>query len=208
MRAFGHLDNIMAASVDELAAVDGVGPTIAASDAAWFAEPANQAVIEKLRESGVNFEGPEASDAPQTLTGQAVVVTGTLAGYTRDQAEAVIKAHGGKSPSSVWKKTLAVVVGEGPGASKLTKAEDLGVPILDEAGFTELLATGRCRAPNPLPRLNQNRSPRDRNPPRRCRGVRLRRRLHPVAVRRHGHPRRSPRHRAVRPWPTSRALRP
>jgi len=148
-RAFGHLDTIMAASADELAAVDGVGPIIAASVAAWFAEPENQAVIEKLRSAGVNFEGPEAPDAPQTLVGQAVVVTGTLAGFTRDQAEAVIKAHGGKSPSSVSKKTLAVVVGDGPGASKLTKAEDLGVPILDEAGFTELLATGRVPGVEP-----------------------------------------------------------
>ena len=69
-------------------------------------------------------------------------MTGTLAGYTRDGAEAVIKAHGGKSPSSVSKKTTAVVVGDGPGASKLTKANELGVPILDEAGFEHLLGTG------------------------------------------------------------------
>jgi DNA ligase (NAD+) len=149
-RAFGHLDKIMDASADELAAVDGVGPIIARSVADWFADPQNREVIEKLRASGVNFEGPEAPDAPQTLAGQAVVVTGTLSGFTRDQAEAVIKAHGGKSPGSVSKKTLAVVVGDGPGASKLTKAEDLGVPVLDEAGFVELLATGRVPgAPDP-----------------------------------------------------------
>ncbi len=150
-RAFGHLDRIMAATADELAAVDGVGPIIAASVADWFAEPENREVIEKLRAAGVNFEGPEAPDAPQTLAGQAVVVTGTLAGFTRDEAEAVIKAHGGKSPGSVSKKTLAVVVGEGPGASKLTKADDLGVPILDEAGFVELLATGRVPGTEPDP---------------------------------------------------------
>jgi len=70
------------------------------------------------------------------------VVTGTLNGYTRDGAEAAIKARGGKSPSSVSKKTTAVVVGDGPGASKLTKAEALGVPIIDEAGFDHLLSTG------------------------------------------------------------------
>ena len=141
-RAFGHLDRIMAASVDELAAVEGIGPTIAQSVHDWFALPANRAIIEKLRQSGVNFEGPEAPDAPQTLVGLAVVVTGTLAGFTRDGAEAAIKAHGGKSPSSVSKKTTAVVVGDGPGASKLTKATELGVPILDEAGFEHLLSTG------------------------------------------------------------------
>jgi len=70
------------------------------------------------------------------------VVTGTLSGHTRDGAEAAIKIRGGKSPSSVSKKTTAVVVGDGPGASKLTKAEELGVPILDEAGFDHLLETG------------------------------------------------------------------
>jgi len=141
-RAFGHLDRIMAASVDELAAVEGIGPTIAQSVHEWFALPANQTVIEKLRQSGVNFQGPAAPDAPQTLVGMAVVVTGTLSGHTRDGAEAAIKARGGKSPSSVSKKTTAVVVGDGPGASKLTKAEELGVPILDEAGFDHLLETG------------------------------------------------------------------
>jgi DNA ligase (NAD+) len=141
-RAFGHLGRIMAASVDELGAVEGIGPVIAQSVHDWFATPGNREIIEKLRAAGVNFEGPEAPDAPQTLAGLAVVVTGTLAGYTRDGAEAVIKAHGGKSPGSVSKKTTAVVVGEGPGASKLTKAEELGVPILDEAGFEHLLATG------------------------------------------------------------------
>ena len=76
----------------------------------------------------------------------SVVVTGTLAGYSRDEAEAAIKARGGKSPGSVSKKTTAVVVGDGAGASKLTKATDLGVPVLDEAGFEHLLATGEVVA--------------------------------------------------------------
>jgi DNA ligase (NAD+) len=141
-RAFGHIDRIAAASVDDLAAVDGVGPVIAQSVHDWFAEPANRAIIDKLRAAGVNLEGPAAPDAPQTLAGLSVVVTGTLAGYTRDEAEAVIKAHGGKSPGSVSKKTTAVVVGDGPGASKVAKAEELGVPILDEAAFDRLLASG------------------------------------------------------------------
>ncbi len=141
-RHFGHIDRIIAASADEIAAVDGIGPIIAASVHEWFSDEGNLAIVEKLREAGVNLEGPTTVDAPQTLAGLSVVVTGTLERYNRDEAEAVIKAHGGKSPGSVSKKTTAVVAGEGPGASKLTKAEELGVPIIDEAGFETLLATG------------------------------------------------------------------
>jgi DNA ligase (NAD+) len=141
-RAFGHLDRIMAATVDELAAVEGIGPVIAQSVHDWFAVDANRAVIERLREAAVNFEGPPPADSPQTLAGLSVVVTGTLERYTRDEVEAVIKAHGGKAPSSVSKKTTAVVLGQGPGAAKVTKATELGVPVLDEAGFLHLLETG------------------------------------------------------------------
>ncbi len=145
-RAFGDLDRLMAASVDELVAVDGVGAVIATSVHDWFALDANRALIERLRVAGVNFEGPPPPDAAQTLAGRSVVVTGTLEAYTRDAAEAVIKAHGGKAPSSVSKKTTAVVVGESPGAAKVTKAQDLGVPVLDEAGFEHLLRTGELPA--------------------------------------------------------------
>jgi DNA ligase (NAD+) len=139
---FGHLDAIMAAPLADLLSVEGIGQIIAESVLTWFADPDNQAVIAKLRDAGVNFVGPEASGKPQTLAGRSIVVTGTLERHNREEAEAVIKAHGGKSPGSVSKKTTAVVVGEGPGASKLTKAESLGVPILDEAAFEHLLATG------------------------------------------------------------------
>jgi DNA ligase (NAD+) len=141
-RAFGHLDKILDASVDQMAGVEGVGPTIARAAHEWFSHEGHRAVIEKLRAAGVNFEGPENSDLPQTLLGRAVVVTGTLDGYSREEAEEAIKARGGKSPGSVSKKTTAVVVGESPGASKLTKAETLGVPILDQEGFEHLLETG------------------------------------------------------------------
>ena len=99
-------------------------------------------MLERLRAAGVNFEGPEKADVAQTLEGLSVVVTGTLESYNRDEVEQAIKDRGGKSPGSVSKKTTAVVVGEGPGASKLAKAEELGVPILDEAAFERLLATG------------------------------------------------------------------
>jgi DNA ligase (NAD+) len=145
-RTFGNLDGIMAASLDELAAAEGIGPLIAANIHSFFANPRNHEVVEKLRAAGVNVEGPVAPDAPQVLAGKSVVVTGTLAGYTREQAEDAITSRGGKSPGSVSKKTTAVVVGAEPGASKLSKAEALGVPILDEAGFAHLLATGELPA--------------------------------------------------------------
>ena len=140
--AFGHLDRIIDAPVEEMAAVEGVGPTIAKAVHAWFADDAHRDVLERLRAAGVNFEGPEVEDVPQTLEGHDRRRHRHARGLRREQAEAAIKARGGKSPGSVSKKTTALVVGEGPGASKLTKAEELGVPILDEAGFEHLLETG------------------------------------------------------------------
>jgi DNA ligase (NAD+) len=141
-RHFGHLDRIMAASAEELAAVEGVGPTIGGSVAEFFASEPARAMVAKLRQAGVNLTGPEAPDVAQTLVGMSVVVTGSLEGFSRDGATDAIKARGGKSPGSVSKKTTAVVVGAEPGASKLTKAEELGVPVIDEAGFEHLLETG------------------------------------------------------------------
>jgi DNA ligase (NAD+) len=141
-RAMGHFDRIQAATEEEIAAVDGIGPTIAKSVHEFFASERNQRVLEKLRRAGVNLEGPGAPDIEQTLAGKSIVVTGTLEGWSRDGAEDAIKARGGKAPGSVSKKTTAVVVGESPGAAKLTKAQELGIPILDEAAFARLLETG------------------------------------------------------------------
>jgi DNA ligase (NAD+) len=142
-RAYGDLDGIMAASEDQLASIDGVGPTIAASVARFFALEPNRAFVERLRVGGVSFGTPAAqSDLPPLLAGKSVVVSGTLAGFSREEAEAAITDRGGKSPGSVSAKTTALVVGESPGAAKLTKAEQLGVPVLDEVGFRRLLATG------------------------------------------------------------------
>jgi DNA ligase (NAD+) len=140
--ALGHLDRIVEASEDELAAVDGVGPVIARAVRAWLDDPDHLAVLDRLRAAGVNLEGPEVDDVPRTLEGKTVVVTGTLEGYSRDEVEAAIKVRGGKSPGSVSKKTTAVVAGASPGASKITKAEDLGIPVIDEPAFTHLLETG------------------------------------------------------------------
>ncbi|HET6952162.1 MAG TPA: NAD-dependent DNA ligase LigA [Acidimicrobiales bacterium] len=141
--AFGDLDRIMGASVEALAAADGVGTVIAESLHTWFADPANQALLARLRAAGLNVEGPSGGDSrPKVLAGMSIVVTGTLEGWSRDEAAAAIKERGGKSPGSVSTKTTAVVVGEGPGAAKVTKAEELGVPVIDEAAFARLLETG------------------------------------------------------------------
>jgi DNA ligase (NAD+) len=141
-RAFGTLDAVMNAGEADLAMTEGLGGTIAASIKRWFDVPENRAFIERLREAGVEFGKVEVSRMPQNLAGKAVVVTGTLENFSREEAEAAIKDRGGKSPGSVSKKTFAVVVGADPGASKLTKANDLGVPVLDDAGFAVLLETG------------------------------------------------------------------
>jgi len=140
--AMGSMDAIIGASMDDLAAVAGVGPVIAESVRSFFDEPSNVALIDRLRSVGVNFVGPERSVLPQTLTGKAIVVTGGLEGFTRETVEAAIKARGAKSPGSVSKKTFAVVLGEDPGASKLAKATDLGIPTIDEAALVVLLETG------------------------------------------------------------------
>lgn len=143
--AFGHMDAIVDASLEQLQSVAGLGPIIAASVHEFFRVDHNRAIVEKLRAGRVNFEGPEVSVTPQTLEGLAVVVTGTLADYSRDEAAAAIKSRGGKNPGSVSGKTAALVVGESPGASKLTKAQDLGIAILDQVGFEHLLETGEVR---------------------------------------------------------------
>jgi DNA ligase (NAD+) len=128
--------------------VDGVGPIIAASVVRWFASEVNRSVVDRLRAAGVNLAEPgggaanRVPDVPQTLAGRSVVVSGTLEGFTREEAEEAVVARGGKSPGSVSRNTLALVVGASPGASKVTRAEQLGVPIIDEAAFVGLLETG------------------------------------------------------------------
>jgi DNA ligase (NAD+) len=143
-RELKHLDRIVNASVEELTEVEGIGPIVAQSVHEFFARDRTRQLVEKLRQGGVNFEGPAPAAAPdveQTLTGRAFVLTGGLEGFTREGAEAEIEARGGKVTSSVSKKTSYVVVGENPG-SKLGKAEQLGVPLLDEAAFRTLLEKG------------------------------------------------------------------
>jgi DNA ligase (NAD+) len=141
-RAMGHMDRVMDAPEDEIAGVEGIGPVIAASIKRFFSMPRNREVVERLRAAGVNFEGPSALAAAQTLAGKSIVVTGTLQRWSREDAEAAIKARGGKAPGSVSQKTTALVQGSEPGAAKLAKATDLGVPVLDETAFDRLLETG------------------------------------------------------------------
>ena len=145
-RHFGHLDRILAASREDLSAVEGVGPIIGASVEQFFATDSNRRLVERLRDAGLNFEGPRASVVPQVLAGTSIVVTGTLEGWSREEAEEAIKARGGKSPGSVSKKTTAVVVGADPGAAKLAKATELGVAVIDEAAFARLLESGELPA--------------------------------------------------------------
>jgi DNA ligase (NAD+) len=142
-RAFGSLDAIRAATVEELAAVDGVGPVIADALHEWFAVAWHASIVERWAAAGVRLADEPAGvpDLPQTLAGLTVVVTGTLSGYTREEAQAAVTARGGKAAGSVSKKTSFVVVGENAG-SKAAKAAEIGVPTLDEAAFTTLLADG------------------------------------------------------------------
>ena len=136
------LDRVLQASEEELAAIEGIGPTIAHSIRQWAELPETQALVERMRSGGVRFEDPEpAGITTDLLQGVTLVITGTLEGFDREQAKMAVVQRGGKVTSSVSKKTTAVVVGESPG-SKLQKAEQLGVPTIDEATFVRLLDEG------------------------------------------------------------------
>jgi DNA ligase (NAD+) len=135
-RHFGNLDALLAASVDDLAKVDDVGPVVAASIVAFCAEPHNRAVIEALR--GVWCDGAAQTPKTGVLSGKTLVLTGTLPNLTRDQARALIEAAGGKVAGSVSKKTDFVVAGSDAG-SKLEKAKELGVTLLDEHKLKRIL---------------------------------------------------------------------
>lgn len=138
---FGDLDSIMAAPTERLAGVEGVGPTIAAALTEWFTVDWHRAIVDKWRTAGVRMADERDTSAPRTLEGLTVVVTGSLAGFSRDDAKEAIVARGGKAAGSVSKKTDYVVAGDSPG-SKYDKAIELGVPVLDEDGFRKLLAEG------------------------------------------------------------------
>jgi DNA ligase (NAD+) len=170
-RAYGSLDALTGASIEAIAATEGIGPVIADSVVEFLSLPANMAVLDKLRAAEVNLSEAGASGVavaatragtgvdgapgggaasamalPQTLAGKSIVVTGTLEGFSRDEAEEAIIARGGKSPGTVSAKTWAVVLGTEPGQSKLAKAEQLGVRIVEGSRFAQLLETGELPA--------------------------------------------------------------
>jgi DNA ligase (NAD+) len=140
-REFGSVDAIAAASAEELAAADGVGPTIADAVVEWFDVDWHRAIVEKWRAAGVELTEQRQAPGPKPLVGRTVVVTGSLQDFSRDSAAEAITSRGGKVSGSVSKKTSFVVVGDSPG-SKYDKAVAAGVPILDEAGFAVLLSDG------------------------------------------------------------------
>jgi DNA ligase (NAD+) len=139
-RHFGSVERLSAASQEEIIEVDGIGPERAEAIAEWFSDEANQALIADLEQLGLRLESGEEDRPPEgPLTGRTYVVTGTLERWTREEAQAELEARGAKVTGSVSKKTTGLVVGEEPGASKLTKAQREGVPLISEAELVELL---------------------------------------------------------------------
>jgi DNA ligase (NAD+) len=144
-RAFGEIDALIAAPAAQLSEIDGVGEIIAESVVAYFALDKNRTLVGRLAALGVDLTEPDvARDAtlPPTLAGRSVVVSGTLAAFSRQEAQAAIVARGGSSPGSVSKKTFALVVGAEAGQTKVERAVALGIPVLDEEAFVRLLETG------------------------------------------------------------------
>ena len=142
-KMFKTYDALKAAPLEVLEAIDGIGPVIAQSMFEFARDPESALRLDRLKASGVALVEPEVSNAlEQTLSGKAVVVTGSVDGYSRDGAEAAIIARGGTSPGSVSKKTYCVVVGDAPGASKVTKAEELSIPMIPGSQFESLLNKG------------------------------------------------------------------
>ena len=145
-RRFGSLQALASASAEEIAQVDGIGPKIAASVVGFFSVHDNLAVVERLRIAGVTLEEDDPAEAvPQTLAGLTFVLTGTLGRLTRKEAGDALKALGAKVSGSVSRRTSYVVAGASAG-SKLTKAEQLGVPVLDEETLARILETGQVPA--------------------------------------------------------------
>jgi DNA ligase (NAD+) len=138
-RHFGSVGKLSGATQEEVEEVDGIGPERAEAIVEWFADADNRALVEELQQLGLRFEaGPEERPVEGPLTGSTYVVTGTLEGFSREEARKALEERGAKVADSVSKKTTGVIAGESPG-SKLAKAEQLGVPVLDEAALKKLL---------------------------------------------------------------------
>lgn len=143
VRHFGSMSELMDASEEEIAAIDGIGPVIAAGVAEWSADQANRDLVQRLGEAGVRLaEDRDDGVASDLLAGTTFVVSGTIEGFTREEAQAAIEQRGGKATGSVSSKTTALIVGDSPGASKTNKAEELGIPIIDGETFRHMLDEG------------------------------------------------------------------
>jgi DNA ligase (NAD+) len=140
-RHFRSLRALAAADVEAIDDIYEIGPAVAESVHAWFRDPANRRLLERLEAAGLRLAEEAEGPSSQALQGMQLVLTGTLDGMTRDEAKAAIEARGGRVTSSVSKKTSVVVAGRDAG-SKLDKARELGVRTIDEAAFRELLAEG------------------------------------------------------------------
>jgi DNA ligase (NAD+) len=139
-RHFENVDRLMAATQEEIEEVEGIGPERAEAIAEWFSDDANRQLVEELRSLGLRFEiGDELKPVEGPLTGNTYVITGTLEGFSRDEAAAALEQRGAKVLNSVSGKTTGLIVGEEPGNSKLTKAKKLEVPLLTEQELNELL---------------------------------------------------------------------
>ena len=143
VRHFGGMSELMDATEDEIAAIEGIGPVIATGVAEWSSDPANRELVGKLGAAGVRLseEKPEGISSV-LLEGATFVISGTIEGFTREEAQAAVEQRGGKATGSVSGKTTALIVGESPGASKTARAEELGVPIVDGQGFKRMLDEG------------------------------------------------------------------
>ena len=139
-RVYNTIDSLQEASSEQLCAIEDVGPQIAENIVAYFRDVRNLAIIERLRKAGLQFEG-EAAEGPQSdkLAGMSIVISGTFSQHSRDEYKALIEAHGGKNVGSVSKKTSFILAGENMGPEKRKKAEDLGIPLMSEEEFLEMI---------------------------------------------------------------------
>lgn len=140
--AVGNIDRLMAMTVEELTAIDDIGPAIAESITEYFADKRNLENIERLRDAGLQMQAEQQADAggSDALAGMTIVISGTFAHHSRDEYKALIELHGGKNSGSISKKTSAILAGENMGPSKLEKANALGIPLLSEDDFLKLIS--------------------------------------------------------------------
>ena len=153
-KRYRSIDDLMKVSMEDLTAIEGIGDVIAEAWVSWASEAENMELVSRLKEAGVRTSDPDqdqGSGASGLLSGLTLVVTGTLNGFSREEAKEAIESLGGKASGSVSSKTDYVVAGDSPGAAKISRANELGVPIIDEAAFTRLLEVGHLSSNQEAP---------------------------------------------------------